>query len=183
MACFSRDGFHGASMQKICAEADMSPGALYRYFPSKEAIIAAIVEDERAERLRLFDELARATTVLGGLTDCMAVLLQEPTLPTGKLGPEIMAEAIRNAKLREAIEPCEEESRSQLMEALEHAVRQGEIAPDLPLENVLVMLQIIGDGLILHHQLHPEWKLVERLPDISALVRRMLAPVPDKGEA
>lgn len=33
-ACFVRHGFQGASMQQICAEAGMSPGALYRYFAS-----------------------------------------------------------------------------------------------------------------------------------------------------
>ena len=42
--CFARSGFHGASMQEICAEADMSPGNLYRYFPSKEALIAGICD-------------------------------------------------------------------------------------------------------------------------------------------
>src|SRR3954463_12706981 len=47
--CFVRSGFHGASMQDICTEAGMSPGNLYRYFPSKEAIIAAIAERDRAE--------------------------------------------------------------------------------------------------------------------------------------
>jgi TetR/AcrR family transcriptional regulator, repressor for uid operon len=47
--CFVRSGFHGASMQDICAEADMSPGNLYRYFPSKEALIAGIAERDRAE--------------------------------------------------------------------------------------------------------------------------------------
>src|SRR5712671_8103842 len=47
--CFVRSGFHGASMQDICAEAAMSPGNLYRYFPSKEALIAGIAERDRAE--------------------------------------------------------------------------------------------------------------------------------------
>ena len=47
--CVSRSGFHQASMQEICAEAGMSPGNLYRYFPSKEAIIAGIAERDRAE--------------------------------------------------------------------------------------------------------------------------------------
>ena len=31
-ACFLRFGFQGASMNQICAEVGMSPGALYRYF-------------------------------------------------------------------------------------------------------------------------------------------------------
>jgi AcrR family transcriptional regulator len=47
--CFVRSGFHGASMQDICNEAGMSPGNLYRYFPSKEALIARIAERDRAE--------------------------------------------------------------------------------------------------------------------------------------
>jgi AcrR family transcriptional regulator len=50
--CFVRSGFHHASMQDICAEAGMSPGNLYRYFPSKEALIAGIAERDRAEVAR-----------------------------------------------------------------------------------------------------------------------------------
>jgi TetR/AcrR family transcriptional repressor of uid operon len=52
--CFVRSGFHGASMQDICAEAGMSPGNLYRYFPSKEALIAGIAERDRAEVAQQF---------------------------------------------------------------------------------------------------------------------------------
>ena len=33
--CFVRSGFQGASMQEICTEAEMSPGALYPLFPVK----------------------------------------------------------------------------------------------------------------------------------------------------
>lgn len=176
MACFARDGFHGASMQKICAEAGMSPGALYRYFPSKESIIAAIVEGERAQRLSLFDAVARAPSILTALTDCMRLMLQEGALPTAQLGPEIMAEAIRNAGLRAAIEPCEAETRGDLREALEKATAQGEVDPGLDLDSVVMMLQIIGDGMILHHQLHPEWRLPDHLPAFQTLVQRMLAP-------
>lgn len=39
--CFSRQGFHQTSMQEICKEAGLSPGAVYGYFPSKDHIIAA----------------------------------------------------------------------------------------------------------------------------------------------
>lgn len=176
LACFSRDGFHGASMHKICVEAGMSPGALYRYFPSKESIIAAIVEGERAERIAFFDAVAKAPSVLSALTDCMREMLEEDALAAPRLGPEIMAEAIRNADLRAAMEPHEAESRSLLRLALENAVAQGEIDPDLDIDTVVVMLQIIGDGILLHHQLHPEWNIAQRLESFTMLVRRMLAP-------
>src|SRR3954454_5040443 len=58
--CFSRSGFHKASMQDICAEAGMSAGNLYRYFRSKETIIAAIAEAERVRNSALFELLERA---------------------------------------------------------------------------------------------------------------------------
>ena len=34
---FARHGFHGANVQNVAAEAQMSAGNLYRYFKSKEA--------------------------------------------------------------------------------------------------------------------------------------------------
>src|SRR5215467_1979065 len=49
LACFKRKGFHQASMADICAEAGMSPGNVYRYYDSKEAIIAAIAEEDRRQ--------------------------------------------------------------------------------------------------------------------------------------
>ncbi len=156
----------------------MSPGALYRYFRSKEELIAAIVADERSERQHLLDELAHAPSVLDALTDCMRLMLNEPTLPTAQLAPEIMAEAIRNTALREAIEPADEEARAELREALGAAMARGEIDPALDLDDVMIMLQAMADGLILHHQLHPAWNVAGRIDALTALVRRMLAPDP-----
>ncbi len=40
--CFARDGLRGASIGDICAEAGISPGHLYHYFASKEAIVRAM---------------------------------------------------------------------------------------------------------------------------------------------
>jgi AcrR family transcriptional regulator len=47
--CFVRSGFHRTTMQDIAAEAKMSPGNLYRYFQSKDALVAGITERDRAE--------------------------------------------------------------------------------------------------------------------------------------
>ena len=56
--CFGRDGFHRTTMHDICREAGVSPGALYVYFDSKEALIAGIAERDRAEFAERFDSLA-----------------------------------------------------------------------------------------------------------------------------
>ncbi|MGH7500366.1 MAG: TetR/AcrR family transcriptional regulator [Longimicrobiales bacterium] len=40
--CFSDRGFHATTMRTICREAGLSAGAVYTWFPSKEAIIEAL---------------------------------------------------------------------------------------------------------------------------------------------
>jgi AcrR family transcriptional regulator len=42
--CFARKGFHGTSMPDIFTEANLSAGAIYRYFPSKQAIIQELLD-------------------------------------------------------------------------------------------------------------------------------------------
>ena len=56
--CFTRAGFHRTTMQDICKEALISPGALYVYFASKEDLIAGIAERDRAEFAERFGEFA-----------------------------------------------------------------------------------------------------------------------------
>lgn len=43
-ACFLRKGFHQTTMQDICAEGELSPGAIYRYFSSKNELMKAVIE-------------------------------------------------------------------------------------------------------------------------------------------
>ena len=45
-------GFHRTTMQDVAAEAGMSPGNLYRYFPSKEAMVIGLAERDRARVAR-----------------------------------------------------------------------------------------------------------------------------------
>ena len=42
---FARQGFHGVSMDELGAAVGLTGPALYRYFPSKEAILSALLVD------------------------------------------------------------------------------------------------------------------------------------------
>jgi AcrR family transcriptional regulator len=44
LAVFSRDGFHAAKVDAIAREAGVAKGTIYLYFPTKEAILAGLVE-------------------------------------------------------------------------------------------------------------------------------------------
>ncbi len=49
VTCFARDGFHRTTMHDICREAALSPGAVYRYFASKEELLEALEQAAPSE--------------------------------------------------------------------------------------------------------------------------------------
>jgi AcrR family transcriptional regulator len=59
MTCFTRKGFHKTTMDEICQESRLSPGAVYRYFASKEEIIDAAMQEGSSSDLDGTSEFAR----------------------------------------------------------------------------------------------------------------------------
>jgi AcrR family transcriptional regulator len=51
-AVFLRDGFHGASLNRVAAEAGFTKGAVYAHFTSKADLFLAIVERRVGRRIR-----------------------------------------------------------------------------------------------------------------------------------
>lgn len=51
-----RDGFEGASTNRIAEKAGVSVGSLYQYFPSKEALVAAVIDRHHQETMRVVRE-------------------------------------------------------------------------------------------------------------------------------
>src|SRR5271156_2768133 len=58
-----KDGYDGASTNKIAAVAGVSIGSLYQYFPSKEALVAAVIDRHMHEMLQVVrDALVKVAT-------------------------------------------------------------------------------------------------------------------------
>ncbi len=55
--CFARHGFHETSMQDVFAEAGLSAGAVYRYFPSKADLVRTTAEGVLDGVVDVFDEM------------------------------------------------------------------------------------------------------------------------------
>ena len=60
---FAEQGYESATTNEIAAKARTSIGSLYQFFPNKEAILRALVENHRAELKALFDSLINAATI------------------------------------------------------------------------------------------------------------------------
>jgi len=65
--CFAESGFHQTSMHDISEQAGISVGLIYRYFASKEAVIAAMAEEHKTELADLLERARCAPTLLDSL--------------------------------------------------------------------------------------------------------------------
>ncbi len=177
LRCFAAKGFHGTSMQEVCAQAEMSPGALYRYFPSKDAIIAAIAEQERENNRKFFQKLDVSTNVLETLMDTgFAWMRDVSSREAACLCVEVLAEAHRNPRVREIFERNHEEARLALRGTLARAQENGEVDKNLDLDVAVTVFLALGDGLLARAPIDPHMAPDKIELGLRVLLRRMLQP-------
>ena len=172
--CFARSGFHGASMQEICAEAEMSPGNLYRYFPSKEELIAGICERNRAEAADSLLAVDQAPGFFDGLAALARHYLVERSEEEAGLCAEIMAESRRNPEIARLHTELERDIKTRLVDMLRRAAGRGEISPQVDLDGAATMLMVLADGMSWRRASDPSFKAEAVLPHVLHMVHCLL---------
>jgi|SRR2546422_5946251 len=170
--CFSREGFHKTTINDICRESALSPGAIYRYFPSKEEIIAATAEQslqrsialvreikEHGETRRVLDELVE--TFFGPLdcADCEQDI---------RCDIELWSEALREPRIMEVERRGMGSFRQHFAEIIRRAQKLGEINPRLDPEAVARTMIAFHAGLVVQKAMDPR-------TDVKAYVTAMKA--------
>ena len=128
---FVRLGFHATSMQNVAEEAGMSAGNLYRYFPSKEAIVEAICSADETDRARDFAEIAQHGDFLGLAERTIRDKLLGKPRQKAQMILEIWAEAGRNPKSAAMAGAIDASVRAGIVKLVEAARQRGEAAGDV----------------------------------------------------
>lgn len=147
VACFMRKGFHATRTAEICAEAGMSPGNLFHYFPTKEAIIAAIVEEDQGETAARFAAAAGARNLYDALIAIVEeslALLADPVYT--RIGLEVLAEAVRNPEVFASVAQSEAGRKAQLVHLLATAVERGQARLAMPPAQAADWILLLLDG-------------------------------------
>ena len=149
--CFVRSGFQGASMQQICAECGMSPGALYRYFPSKEAIVAAICAADREDDMTCFGALRDATSAVEGLVDgAMAHITHTHEKGSAPLFAEMRSESCATRRSATRSTATSRRLPEMIVPLLVGAIERGEIDPVVDLQTLMAVLMSVGEGMAIN---------------------------------
>ena len=145
--CFARDGFHQTSMPAIAAEAGLSAGAFYRYFPSKDEIVFEVAAQAFATVFGPVDDLLDADppdapVTVAGLIEVMTRPITGPP-PTDAAGAPVpidemlrcavqtWSEMLRRPLLRERARGAFEHRRTRLGEALRRGMKAGTVPREL----------------------------------------------------
>jgi TetR/AcrR family transcriptional repressor of uid operon len=177
--CFARTGFHSTSMQQICAEAGMSPGNLYRYFPSKEAIIAGIAERDRAEVTQEFEGADFSNGFFEMLEGMARHHFADRSDEQVGLCIEITSESRRNPEVARIYRAFDADVRARLVGMLRHAAERGDIPAGTDFESVTEMLLVIADGVWMRRAIDPDFNANKMIPMFMSITRFLLGALKD----
>ncbi len=174
--CFARRGFHATTTAEICAAAGMSPGNLFHYFDSKNAIIEAIVEEERRDTAAYFAELGTAPDpfdALLGFLDVVMALAADETY--SRLTLEIAAEAMRNPAIGALTAANDAETRAAIAALLRAAMTHGRVDADLDPEQAATWIAALIDGVFSRLAVDPSFAPEREKPMLRLIVSRFLS--------
>jgi AcrR family transcriptional regulator len=155
--CFVRNGFHATSMQDVLAEANLSAGAVYRYFRGKDEIIAAIAGEAVAEVVGALDAAFGADDpppldeVLGAAF--LAIERVDADQGFARLALQVWGEAVRSPALAEMIRGEVPRLRGRLARVVRVYQDRGLMAADAPAEQVAQVLVGLLPGFVFQHAL------------------------------
>ncbi len=175
--CFRRYGFHSASISSICKEAGISPGHLYHFFPSKEAIVEAIVEGDRERMKAAVADIAAQPDLIQALIHAMESIDGEFGFAfDNALSAEIIAEAARNPRVAEILGRFDIDARLEIQRLLLAGQRAGQVRDDLDVEAMAGVILVIVDGLGARAISDPRGSRQALYPLLGAMLTERLAP-------
>lgn len=155
MIRFAEGGFHSTGMAEVIAATGLSAGAVYRYFPSKEALIRAIVEERvLASAAAAFerilgdgvDDPVQAVSAAIGIVDAVDV---GAGIDITKVAVQAWAEALRNPDVLDVAQGAYARMRGYLAAVAERAQAHGRLAPEADPDEVAKTMLSLAMGYLL----------------------------------
>lgn len=173
--CFVRAGFHRTTMQDVAVEAGMSPGNLYRYFKSKDAMVAGLAERDRAELGRDFAALADADDFMAIFTRLGRKHFEEEPREKAILCLQIWAEATRDPTFAAIAGDFERDIVGHLTKLIGQAqARGGEVAAGVDPEAIAILICALGDGLFVRRAVVADFDSKHEVDIIMAVIEAAL---------
>lgn len=175
---FSRKGFHRTTMQDICEEASLSPGAIYRYFSGKGKIITAMAEEKMLRNVAAIKNIKEnmdgdIEKTFEKLGEAFFGKLEKDNKDSLRLDVELWAEALRDPRVLKFVRHSVDNHVGALMEMIKAAQERGTFSKDV---DALAMAQILASlfrGMILLKSMDESVNVGKYLETAKAMIRSL----------
>jgi TetR/AcrR family transcriptional regulator, repressor for uid operon len=173
-ACFVRAGFHRTTMQDIASEAQMSPGNLYRYFVSKDAVMEGLADRDRADVASDFSQLEDVDDFMVAFHALGAKYFTEEPRERAILCLEIWAEATRSATFNRIVQGFQEEIVARMSRIFALAQKRGLLRSTSDPHALAVLISTISDGLFVRRAVVESFDAEKEVPNVLRLIGALL---------
>jgi len=144
--CLAERGYAATSTAAVCAEAGVSQGALFRHFPTRQALLVATAEHVATRNVAEFrTSVGRGVETVEDVAAVLAHLRTVVLSPANQTWRELLVAARADADLRAALVPARESLQAQMLDAA--ADLWGDRLPADDLAAVLSVVVNMLDGL------------------------------------
>jgi TetR/AcrR family transcriptional regulator, transcriptional repressor of aconitase len=180
IACFAREGFHRATMADIVAETGLSAGAIYRYFPAKEDIVAAIAAEHHAREAAVLTGAEEATEAGDVLRDLARVSLGRLSDAAEqrwrRVTVQLWGEALRDERVMGIVRSGLDEPLEIIAALLRRAQQDGSVPPGIDPDSAARVCAAIFQGLVLQQAWDPGLDIDGYIDAVIALIGRFTTP-------
>ena len=174
--CFVRGGFQGTSTAQICAAAHISPGHLYHYFDSKEAIIDAIADKGLEKASCHFQDMMQGPNALDAISAQIELMKNHPQHAGSILVFDMLAEAGRNPAMAKIVQKQSKKICAFIAELLRGGQARGHIEKALDADVAAGLLLCLIDGTKGLSIRNPKTNRGKCLDQFKVMLSRFLAP-------
>lgn len=174
--CFIRGGFQGTSISEICAAAHISPGHLYHYFDSKEAIIDAIADQGLEKATCHFQEMMQGPNALDAISAQIEIMKSQPQHAGSILMLDMLAEAGRNPAMARIVQKQSKKISAFIADLLRRGQANGHIEKNLDPDIAANLMLCLMDGTKGLGIRNPKVNRGKCLDQFKVMLSRFLAP-------
>ncbi|QCX28258.1 TetR/AcrR family transcriptional regulator [Nocardioides jishulii] len=144
--CLNDRGYAGTTTAAICAEAGVSQGALFRYFPTRLALLVATAEHVAEANVEAFRDLVDSPVAdVDQLTRLLGHLREIVLSRSNQTWRELLVAARSDEALREAMLPARQAFQTQMLTTA--ADLWGDLLPESERAPLLSLVVNFLDGL------------------------------------
>jgi AcrR family transcriptional regulator len=182
--CFMEKGFHHTTMQDIYKEANLSPGAVYNYYSSKEDIVIAALKEFNEWSVNSMTSLISENTneTFNGLVEFwMSLFIHDEVSSSISVQLDFYSEASRNNNIRKAMLKSQDATHGILIEPIKQNQQAGVFNANLDPLSIARAIMGMMFGAAIHKSLDPEVDLDAYTQVFKAILNGTFSKAPEES--